>query len=203
MYYDVWFVGVGSVCLHLLIPLYDYFASLACFYWFWYMFIPVFFCPTLPLFPCICWSVVVHTLYAVTLVIVLLPVLGILVFCVLLSHQSVGEVCLCYLSLCSIFLLHNILFVTLSLVLWKEKENSKEEEKKEENCMLLRELFLYDSGRPFHLHYLISAYIYCNCINKWISCWHKSWAQSVTWDHIQWSVILKSWEFTCVKLRSE
>jgi hypothetical protein len=34
--------------------------SSTCFYWFWYMFIPVFFCLTVLLFPCICWSVAVH-----------------------------------------------------------------------------------------------------------------------------------------------
>jgi hypothetical protein len=41
------------------------------------------FCPTLPLFPCICSSVVVHTHYHVALSTVLLPVLGILILCVL------------------------------------------------------------------------------------------------------------------------
>jgi len=35
------------------------------------------FCPIVPLFPCICWSVVVHTLYLVFLCTVLSPVLGI------------------------------------------------------------------------------------------------------------------------------
>jgi uncharacterized membrane protein len=40
-----------------------------------------------------------------------------LILCVLLSHQIVGKVCICYLSLCSIFLLRNILFVMLGLVL--------------------------------------------------------------------------------------
>jgi hypothetical protein len=62
-------------------------------------------------------SVVVHTLYRVSLCTVLLPVLGMLILCVLLSHKIVGKVCICYLSLCSIFLLHNILFVTLGVVL--------------------------------------------------------------------------------------
>jgi hypothetical protein len=42
------------------------------------------FCPTLRLFPCICWSVVVHTLYHVSVCTVLLPVLGILILRVLL-----------------------------------------------------------------------------------------------------------------------
>jgi hypothetical protein len=56
-------------------------------------------CPTLPLFPCICWSVVVHTLYHVSLCTVLLPVLGMLILRVLLSHQIVGKVCICYLLL--------------------------------------------------------------------------------------------------------
>ena len=62
-------------------------------------------------------SVVVHTLYHVFLCTVLLLVLGMLILCGLLSHQIVGKVCSCYLSLCSIFLSHNILFVTPSLVL--------------------------------------------------------------------------------------
>ena len=39
-----------------------FFAFLACFYWLWYMLIPVFFCPIFPLFPCICWSVAGHTI---------------------------------------------------------------------------------------------------------------------------------------------
>jgi len=34
-----------------------------------------------------------------------------------LSRQIVGKVCTCYLSLCSIFLSHNILFVAPGLVL--------------------------------------------------------------------------------------
>ena len=92
-------------------------SSLTCFYWFWHMFIPVFFCPIVPLFPCICWSVVVHTLHHVCLCTVLLPVLGMLILCGLLSRQIVSKVCTCYLSLCSIFLSHNILFVVPGLVL--------------------------------------------------------------------------------------
>ena len=75
------------------------------------------FCPTVPLFPCICCSVAVHTLYRVYLCTVLLPVLAMLTLCGLLSHQTVGKVCTCYLSLCSIFLPHNILFVAPGLVL--------------------------------------------------------------------------------------
>ena len=75
------------------------------------------FCPVVPLFPCICWSAVVHTLYHVFLCSVILPVLGMLILCGLVSRQIVGKVCTCYLSLCSIFLSHNILFVTTSLVL--------------------------------------------------------------------------------------
>jgi hypothetical protein len=35
----------------------------------------------------------------------------------LLSHQTVGTVCVCYLSLCSICSLRNILFVSLGLVI--------------------------------------------------------------------------------------
>ena len=81
------------------------------------MFVTVFFYPVVPLFPCTCWSVVVHTLYRVFLCIVLLPVLGMPILYGLLSHRIVGIVCSCYLSLCSISLLHNILFVTLGLVL--------------------------------------------------------------------------------------
>jgi hypothetical protein len=91
------------------------FPSLACFYWFWYMFIPVFFVQLYP-FPCKCWSVIVDTLYHVSLCTVLLPVLGTLILCVLLSHQIDGKVNICYMSLCSVCLLQNILFVTLPLV---------------------------------------------------------------------------------------
>ena len=47
---------------------------------------------------------------------VLLPILGMLI-CGLLSHQIVGKVCTCHLSLSSIFLSCNILFLTLGLVL--------------------------------------------------------------------------------------
>ena len=56
-----------------------------------------------PLFPHICWSVVVHTLYPVFLRTFLLPVLGMLILCGLLSCQIVGKVYTCSLSLCSIF----------------------------------------------------------------------------------------------------
>jgi hypothetical protein len=41
-------------------------------------------CLIVPLFPCICWSVAVHSLYRVFLYTVLLPVLGMLIWCVLL-----------------------------------------------------------------------------------------------------------------------
>jgi hypothetical protein len=51
--------------------------------------------------------VVVRSLYRAFLYAVLLPVLGILILCGLLSHQIVGKVCICYLSVCSIFLLHS------------------------------------------------------------------------------------------------
>jgi len=50
------------------------------------------FCPIIPLFPYICWSVVVHTLYRVFLCTVLLPVLGMPILYGLLSHQTVGIV---------------------------------------------------------------------------------------------------------------
>ena len=68
--------------------------------------------------PCICWSVVVHTLYHVFLCTVLLPVLGMLILFGLSSHQIVGKFSTCYLSLCSKFLSHNILFVLLLLLLF-------------------------------------------------------------------------------------
>ena len=68
-------------------------------------------------FPCIYWSVVVHTLYHVFLCTVLLPVIGMLILCGLLSHQIFSKVCTCYLSVCSIFLSHNILFVAPALII--------------------------------------------------------------------------------------
>jgi hypothetical protein len=46
-----------------------------------------FFYLIVPLFPCICWSVAVHSLYHGFLYTVLLPVLGTLIWCGLLSHQ--------------------------------------------------------------------------------------------------------------------
>jgi len=58
-----------------------------------------------------------HTLYRVFLCTLLSPVLGMLTSCCLLSRQTVGKVCTCCLSLCSIFLSHNILFVAPGLVL--------------------------------------------------------------------------------------
>ena len=77
------------------------------------------FCPIVPLFPCICWSVVAHTLYHVFLGTVLLPVLGMLMLCGLLSHQIVGKVCICYLSLCSIFC--RIVIITISFYVSMQK----------------------------------------------------------------------------------
>jgi hypothetical protein len=53
----------------------------------------------------------VHTLCHVSLYTVFLPVLAMLILCVLLSHQIVGKVCICCLSLCSIFLLHIIIII--------------------------------------------------------------------------------------------
>ena len=50
------------------------------------------FCQIVPLFPCICWSVVVNSLYHDILCTVL-PILGLLILCGLLSRQIVGEVC--------------------------------------------------------------------------------------------------------------
>jgi hypothetical protein len=40
-----------------------------------------------------------------------------LIQCGLLSHQIVDIVCICFLFLCSLFLLHGVLFETLGLVL--------------------------------------------------------------------------------------
>jgi hypothetical protein len=118
--YNVWLViGDGPVSLYFLVPQYGYLTSSACFYWFWYMFIPVFLCLTVPLFSCICWSVAVHSLYHVFLYTVLLPVLGMQIWCGLLSHQIGGKACICYLSLCSIFLF-NIALLLLLLLLSKD-----------------------------------------------------------------------------------
>jgi hypothetical protein len=55
--------------------------------------------------------------YRVFVCTLLLPVWGIPIFYGLLSHQTVGIVCICYLSLCLIPSLRNILFVSLGLVL--------------------------------------------------------------------------------------
>jgi hypothetical protein len=86
--YNVWLViGNSSVSLHLLIPQYSPLAYLICDYWVWYMFVPVFFCPVAPLFPCICSIVFAHSLYHAVLLIVLLPVLGMLLLYGLLSHD--------------------------------------------------------------------------------------------------------------------
>jgi hypothetical protein len=53
------------------------------------------FCPVTPLFPCICWSVFVHSLCHAVLHIVLLSVLGMLILYGLLSHQVVFICCCC------------------------------------------------------------------------------------------------------------
>ena len=117
MNYNVWFVvRNGSVSLNLLIPQYGYVASLACFCCFWYMFLPVFFGPIVPLFPYVCWSVVVHTLYRVFLCTVLWSVLGMPILYGLLPHQTVGIVCICYLSLYLISLLHIIIIIIIIIV---------------------------------------------------------------------------------------
>jgi hypothetical protein len=72
-------------------------------------------CLILPLFPCICYSVVEHTLYHVSLCIVLLLILSMLIWCVLLSN--VYRVCICYLLLLVILMSHDIWFVMSGLVL--------------------------------------------------------------------------------------
>jgi len=61
------------------------------------------FCPIVPLFPCISWSAVVHTLYHVFLCTVLLPVLGMLILCGLLFRQIVGSLHLLSVSVFNIF----------------------------------------------------------------------------------------------------
>jgi len=48
---------------------------------------------------------------------VLLPVISMLILCVLLSHQIVDIICICYLFLFVIFLLHDVLFLMPDLVL--------------------------------------------------------------------------------------
>jgi hypothetical protein len=82
------------------------------------------FCPIVPSFAYICWSVVVHTLYRVVLCTVLLPVGGMPILYGLLSHQTVGIVCICYLYLCLIFsfrlytiiIINNIVVVVVVVV---------------------------------------------------------------------------------------
>ena len=71
-------------------------------------------CMILPLFPCICWSAVQCTHYHVSLCTVLLPILGMLIWYGLLSHQIID---ICHLFLFVIFLSHNILFAVPDPVL--------------------------------------------------------------------------------------
>jgi len=99
--------------MYLLVPQGGYFASLTYFLLILAHVHTSVFCPTVSLFPCICCSVVVHTPYHVFLCTILLPVLGMLILCGLFSRQIVGKVCTCYLSLCTIFLSHNILFIII------------------------------------------------------------------------------------------
>ena len=100
-YYDVRFiVRDGCIGLRLLVPQYGYLVFLTCFYSFRYMLIPVFSVRFYPHFPCICWNVVGHPLCHVFLCAVLLPILGMLMWCGLLSHKIVDIVCICYVVLC-------------------------------------------------------------------------------------------------------
>jgi hypothetical protein len=116
-YYNVWLViGDGPVSLYLLVPQYGYLTSPNCFFWFWYMFIPVFVCLIVPLFPYICWSVAVHSLCHVFLYTIPLPVLGMLIWCGLLSNQIGGRACICYLSMCSIFCCIVIIIIIIPIV---------------------------------------------------------------------------------------
>jgi hypothetical protein len=105
-------LGDGSISLCLLIPQYDYLTILIVYTDFHTCSYQCF-CSFAPLFPCIYESVVVRSFYHIFLCIVLLPVLGMLILCGLLSHQIFGKVCIYYLSVCSIILLRGILFVTL------------------------------------------------------------------------------------------
>jgi hypothetical protein len=77
------------------------------------------FCPIVPLFPCVYWSVhvVVRTFHHAFLCTVLLPVWGMKILYGLLSYQINGIVCICYLSVCLIPLLRNIVFVSFGIVL--------------------------------------------------------------------------------------
>ena len=60
------------------------------------------FCQIVPLFPCICWSVVVHTFYHVFLCIVLLQVLGMVYCLVKFLAKSALAICLCVQYFCRI-----------------------------------------------------------------------------------------------------
>jgi hypothetical protein len=75
---------------------------LACFCWFWYMFIPVFLSSCTPL-SLHMFNVAVHPLYHVFLYTVLLPVLGMLIWCGLLSHQIGGNYYYYYIVLAIFF----------------------------------------------------------------------------------------------------
>jgi hypothetical protein len=69
----------------------------------------------LPLFPCTCLRVVQHRLYIVSLCVVLLSELGMLRQFVPLSNQIIYRVCICYLFLYVIFLLHDTSFAMSDL----------------------------------------------------------------------------------------
>jgi len=58
----------------------------------------------------------VHTLYRVFLCTVLWSVLGMPILYGLLPHQTVGIVCICYLSLYLISLLHIIIIIIIIIV---------------------------------------------------------------------------------------
>jgi hypothetical protein len=80
------------------------------------------FCLIVALFPCICWSVDVHSLYHGFLCTVLLPVMGILIWCGLMSHKIIIIIIIINLKvLCTVIcnwhvLYFNILFTFTKLV---------------------------------------------------------------------------------------
>ena len=117
MDYNVWFaIGDSSVSLYLLIPQYGYLASLTCFYWFWHMLIPVFWSNFTPvsfhMLKCSC----AHTL-SCPFMCSSFASIGHADIMLSVVSSNCWQVCTCYLSLCSIFLSHNILFVTTGFVL--------------------------------------------------------------------------------------
>jgi hypothetical protein len=176
VYYNVWLVlGDGPISLYLLVPprlVSTDFGT--CSYSVLHLIVP--------LFHCICWSVAVHSLYHVFLYTVLLPVLGMLIWCGLLSHQIGGRACICHLTLCSVFLLHStslLLLLLLLLYLFRKQMF------RSSGCCGFSLDRYFPNFRPWCFQTMfieLRAQLYgftASCLNTILSAWIIDWTHGV------------------------